>query len=107
MRIRPRRSGAPGAAAPTRLTAESTGDGQLLTVYGLKVGSDQLQISVSGKGWVQADGVYETVNLFGNVRDYTIVYLLLGTANVALLGWATRLIFKKPHSSPSDDQPSA
>ena len=56
---------------------------------------------------MQADGVYETVNLFGSVRDNTLAYLTLGTATFALPGWATRMSFKKPHISPSDDQPSA
>jgi hypothetical protein len=105
--IKPRRGGASGAAAPARLRAQSVDGGELLTVSGLKIGSEQFRISVAGKGWVQVDGEYATVNLLGLVRENTVISLLLIALNGALLTWAARMIFKKPHPSPPNEQPSA
>jgi hypothetical protein len=82
-----------GPAAPAFLSAGSAKEGSLLDLYGLKVGSDQLQVSVSGQGWVKMDGKDLTVDLFERAGRYPIVTGLLTTANAALLGWILKLIF--------------
>jgi hypothetical protein len=96
--IRPLRGG-PQAAA--RLRAESASS-ELLTVYRLQIGSDQLQVSVAGKGLVQDDGTYHTANPL-DAYNSTLVRMIEGTIYLALLGWATRAIFKKPLPTPPDE----
>jgi len=81
------------------LSARRPIDGSLLTVNGLKIGSDQLQLIVSGTGFVKIDGEDVTVDLFKRVQKYPLLLTLLGTLNAALVAWVVRLI-RKPPSTP-------
>jgi len=100
-----RRLGDPTAVPSPLLSAQSTSDGPPLTIYGLRIGSDQLQLSIAGKGWAKIDGEDVTVDLLDRVQKNPIPSALLAAANAALLAWATRLILKsfstKPQSKSS------
>lgn len=98
--INPLGDGNKSSATPALLSARSVDGGPLLTISGLKVGSDQILVSVAGKGWVQIDGEDETVNLLNRIEENPIPATLLGAANAALLAWVARLIFKQPSPSP-------
>jgi hypothetical protein len=86
-------------------SARSTSDGSLLTIKDLKIGSDQLQLSVAGKGWVKINGEDVTVNFMKRVEENRILVALLTAADAALLAWAARLVFKSPSTSPRPERP--
>lgn len=80
------------------LSARSEPQGPLLTISGLKVFSDQIQVNVAGKGWLEIDGVAQTTDLMEFLQENIIISGLLVAANVALLGWVARLVFKTPRA---------
>ncbi|HEX8072815.1 MAG TPA: hypothetical protein VF546_22910 [Pyrinomonadaceae bacterium] len=80
------------------LRAESAPGDPPLTVQSLRVGSDQLQVSVGGRGFVQRDGDYYKVNLLEPLYTTTFGQLLLALQG-ALVAWVLRTLGKK---SPAD-----
>jgi hypothetical protein len=96
--IRPLGDG--NSSAPLTLSARSTSNGPLLTIHGLRIGSDQIQLSVSGKGFVKIDGGVFTVNFLTRVQENPILSALLAAVNAALLALVARLILKSPLTSP-------
>lgn len=80
-------------------SAASLSDGPLLNIRGLTIGSDEIQLSISGKAWVQTNGKTKTVDLLSLIQQNLIISLILGSANAALLAWAGRLVFKSPSAS--------
>jgi hypothetical protein len=93
--------------APALLSAQSMGDGTPLTIYGLKIGSNQLQLGVAGKGWVKVNGEDVTEDILKRAEENPILAALLATANTALLAWVARLIVKSPshgRKSPSPER---
>lgn len=90
-----------GAGSAPVLSARSTDGGALLDVSELKLGSDQLQITVKGRGWVQADGAnLGSFNLLERVQQYPILSTIFGALNAGLLALIVRLIFGKRASDP-------
>lgn len=90
-------------AAPVLSAWSEPGD-PLLIISGLRVFSDQLQISVSGKALVEVDGVVQTTNFLNPFEENSIISALLLAANAALLAWVARLVFKSPQTpSPPED----
>lgn len=87
------------SATPALINAQSTSDGPPLTISGLRIGSDQLQISIAGKGRVKINGEDMTVNFLNRVEENPIPSALLAALNAALLAWVARLIFKSPSAS--------
>lgn len=87
------------SAPPTLASARSADDGPLLIVSSLRVGSDQLQVSISGKGWVKINGEDKTVNFLDRVKENPLPSGVLASANAALLAWVARLILKSPSTS--------
>lgn len=88
-------------SAPPVLSVRSQAGGPLLTISGLKIFSDQLQVSVAGKGSLEIDGVAQTTDFLKFIEENQITSALLLAANGALLAWVARLIFKRPSSSRS------
>ncbi|HEX6184511.1 MAG TPA: hypothetical protein VFZ44_11565 [Pyrinomonadaceae bacterium] len=82
--------------APVLLSARSIDDGAPLKIYGLKIGSNQLQLGVAGKGWVKVNGEDVADDILKRAEENPILAALLATANTALLAWVARLIFKSP-----------
>lgn len=76
---------------PPVLEVRSADEKLPLRISNLKVGSDQLQISMSGKGFVRIDGEDITVDLFERIKKYPLLAGFLAMANAALLAWLTRL----------------
>jgi hypothetical protein len=97
--IRPLGGGKALSAPPALISARSTSDGPPLTISGLKIGSDQLQLSIAGKGWVKINGEDVTINFLKRVEENPIPSALLAAANAALLAWVARLVFKSPSTS--------
>ena len=87
------------SAVLTLVSARCTSGGPLLTIHGLRVGSDQLQLSITGKGLVKIDGEDVTVNLSNRLRENPVFSGLLAAANTALLAWVARLTLKTPSTS--------
>lgn len=92
--------GGNSTSGPPTLSAMSTGNGPLLTISDLRIGSDQLHLSVVGKGWVKINGKDETVSLLKLVTENPLLATLLGAANAALLALVARLILKSSPASP-------
>lgn len=95
------RSFASGAStnAPPLLSARSEAGGPLLTISSLKIFSDQLQVSVTGKGSLAIDGLAQTANLLKLFQENLTISGLLIAANGALLAWVARLVFQAPPAS--------
>ena len=81
------------------MNAESARDGTLLTVSGLKIGSNQIRISVAGKGWVKTNGEDETVNVLRRIEENKVLSGILAAGNAALLALVGRLVFKSAGTS--------
>ena len=96
------------ASAPDILSARSTDKGPPLSISGLKIGSDQLQLNVTGNGWVKINGADRTVNVFERVEKYPLTSALLGALNSALLAWIGYAIFghHKPATGEHEPPPS-
>jgi len=107
VRIRSLEVGRSGAAAqPELLSAQSEDGGPLLSLSVLKVGSDQLQLNVSGNGWVRINGVERSVNLFERLNNLSpLGALLFAALNGALFEGIRRFIFGKLKTT--DPQPPA
>jgi hypothetical protein len=61
----------------------------------LKIGSDNLQIKVSGRGEMLANGQPETVNLLQRLEELgPLAKALLVALNAALIAWFVRLLSK-------------
>lgn len=88
-----------GSSVPPVLSAESAGGDSLLRVEGLRVGSNELQLLVSGEGMVSENGEKLTVNFWERVQKYPLPAALLGALNVALIAWVARLLFSKRNAS--------
>jgi hypothetical protein len=76
------------------LSARSLDGGELLTIESLKVGSDQIQVNVSGRGLVKENSK-DYVNLIDRMKRHLLPTALLAVANVALLIWFMRLLFSQ------------
>jgi hypothetical protein len=76
------------------LSARSLEGGELLTVESLKVGSDSIQINVSGRGLVKENGK-DYVNLVDRMKGHLLLTALLAVVNVAILVWFMRLLFSQ------------
>lgn len=81
-----------GESSVARLRARVEGrKGALLKVDSFRIGTDQLQVTASGKGRVYEDGkIVTTTNLLERMNKYPILAALFGAGNLALLGWAWR-----------------
>lgn len=90
--------GETAAGAPPILAARSVDGGEPLNVGGLLVGSDHLQVNVSGVGFVRVNGEDYTDPL-GRVRRHPLASLLLALADAALLAWLVHLLFGKRRPS--------
>ncbi|HEX8128708.1 MAG TPA: hypothetical protein VF527_06355 [Pyrinomonadaceae bacterium] len=101
-----RGGGGGGAAAqPELLSAQSTDGGALLSLSTLRVGSDQIQLNVSGNGWVKINGVDRSVNLFERLNNLSpLGALLFAALNGAFFEGIRRFIFGKPKTA---EQPPA
>jgi hypothetical protein len=77
---------------PTALEIRGADEKIPLRINSLKVGSDQFQVGVTGKGFVTVEGEDITVDLFERIKKYPFLAGLLVTANAALLAWFTRLV---------------
>ena len=83
------------SSGPTSLlSARSLEGGELLTIESLKVGSDRIQINVSGRGLVKENGK-DYVNLVDRLKRHLLIAVLLAVANVAILVWFMRLLFSQ------------
>lgn len=79
-------------AAPTTLLGARSPDGERLTVESLSVGSDRLQITVSGVGFVKVNGE-DYADPLGRMRKHPLATILLAAVDFALLVWLLRLLF--------------
>ncbi|HMG76292.1 MAG TPA: hypothetical protein VK582_22655, partial [Pyrinomonadaceae bacterium] len=86
--------------APALISARSTDDGSLLSINDFKIDSDQLQLSITGKGWVTINGEPETVNFLKRVQENPILLALLAAFDTALLAWVARIMFKTTSTKP-------
>lgn len=88
--------GAEGTAGSTAFGLLARTDGEaLLNLKNLRVGSDQFQVTVSGRGKVAVNGKEVTVDLLDRVKRYPLPAGLLTAANAALLAWITRPFFQQ------------
>jgi hypothetical protein len=67
-----------------------------LTVLSFGINQNQLEINASGKGRVLKHGkVVSTVNLLDTLNKNPILSALFGAGNLALIGWAGRMLFPR------------
>ncbi len=77
---------------PAALEVRGADENMPLRITSLKVGSDQLQVGMTGKGFVKIDGEDITVDFFERIKKYPLLAGLLLMANAALLAWLIRLV---------------
>jgi len=58
-----------------------------ITVSDPSVKADEVQMQVTGEGWVELDGRAITVNLLPWLTDNPLLAGLFAALNAALLGW--------------------
>lgn len=76
------------------LVAQAERRADPLSVDSLLIGTDQLQITASGKGRVLKDGkVITTLNFLESINKYPLIAALFAAANLGLLNWAKRKFF--------------
>lgn len=80
------------------LSVRSPRGGEPLSVDGLKVGSDTVQVNVSGMGVVTVEG-RDRVGLFDRIRANPVPSILLALCNAALIIWLVRLLFGRRRPS--------
>jgi hypothetical protein len=86
------------------LSARGVAGRPLLSVYDLKIGSDNLQIRVSGSGEMRTHGQLETVNLLQRLEELgPLAKTLLVALNAALIAWFVRLLSKKDARTNAND----
>jgi hypothetical protein len=66
--------------------------GELLNVESLKVGSDRVQVNVSGRAWVKENGKDYVAHL-ERMKSHLLATILLAVADAALIIWLMRLLF--------------
>lgn len=76
------------------LIVRSPQGGELLSVESLKVGSDNVQINVSGMGVVEMEG-RDNTGLLGRIKNNPIASILLALSDAALIIWLMRLLFSR------------
>jgi TIR domain len=77
---------------PSTLLGARRLDGEWLNVESLSVGSDSLQIRVSGVGFVKVNGE-DYVDPLRRMRKHPLATILLAVVDAALLVWFMRLLF--------------
>jgi len=85
-------SGGRASGPATVLGARSPEGAEPLSVESLLVGSDRLQLDVSGVGFVKVNGE-DYADPLGRVRRHPLASLLLAAADAALLAWVVYLLF--------------
>lgn len=80
-----------GPRATPHLVARAP-EGELLSIDSLKVGAEQLQVSISGRGLVKVGGA-NFVNLSARIRSNPVPALLLALVDLALVIWFLRQLF--------------
>lgn len=84
-----------GAASPAPvLAARSLEGGEPLRVESLLVGSDRLEVKVSGVGFVKVNGVI-LADPLGRINRSPLLWLLLAVADATLLAWVIHLLFRR------------
>jgi hypothetical protein len=72
----------------------------MLTVDALELGSSEIKVLFSGKGWVKVNGRLQTVNFLEKVQKNPIVAGVFALANTALLTWLVVISFGKRKADP-------
>jgi hypothetical protein len=80
------------------LSVRSPKGGEFLSVESLKVGSDEVQINVSGLGVVKVEG-RDHLGLLGRIKNHPIPSTLLALCDAALIIWFMRLLFGRRRPS--------
>jgi hypothetical protein len=81
-----------------RASARSADDGLPLNINGLSIASDQIQVSIAGKGFVKVNGKPATINFLKPIQENPVLLAILVAVNGALLAWVARQVFKTPHT---------
>ena len=70
-----------------------------LDISKLEIGSDRIQLSLSGKAHVEVQGKEQTSSLWDKVKEVPLLQRSLEAANAALLGWVGVVLFRKAKSN--------
>lgn len=97
--LRPIRDDGTVAKASPDLHLSAYRDSQL-KVSNLIVGSDSLQLALSGKAWAQLRGKTQGLDLWDAMQKNPLLATVLGSANVVLLAWLRKLFFNTSTASP-------
>ena len=90
--LRPIQEDGTVATEPAELHLSAYRDSKL-RIRDLIVGSDTLQVSMSGKAWADLKGKAQGFDLWDAMQKNAMFAALLGSANVLLLGWLRKLFF--------------
>jgi hypothetical protein len=97
--LRPIQDDGTVAKAPADLHLSAYRDSHL-KVSNFIVGSDTLQIAVSGRAWAQLGGKTQGLDLWDAMQKNPLLATVLGSANVVLLAWLRKLFFNTGAASP-------
>lgn len=80
-------------------SARALGSQALLDISKFEIGSDRMQMSLSGKARVEVQGKEQTSNLWDKIKEVPLLERSLEAANTALLGWVGFVLFRKPREN--------
>lgn len=63
------------------------GKTSLLNISDFRITANEIQIDISGRGWVEKNGEVETRDVWAFLKSNPLIGLLLGALNAALLSW--------------------
>jgi len=89
------------ATAPEGLVAKGEHRDAPLTVDSFLIGTDHLQLTVSGKARAWEDGRPIPFDLIEVINKYPLIAALLAAANLGLLNWAKRKFFPPARAVPA------
>jgi hypothetical protein len=81
---------------PPMLTATSIEGEAPLQLSDLKVGSEDLQIRVTGTGWLDTNGHRQGLDVMETLAKNQSLAALLTAGNAGLISWLVRLAIRKP-----------
>ena len=76
----------------TSFRAQSTADQESIRIDKLWVGSDRLQIEMSGSAIVTANGEVQTINLWDRLKKYPLPAAIFVIVNAAIVTWLGKII---------------
>lgn len=84
-----------GRGINVEFSARALSSQALLDISKLEIGSDRMQLALSGKAYVEVQGKEQTADLWDKVKEVPLLERIVEAANGALLTWVGVVLFRK------------